>query len=365
MNIHKLSSILFALLLSIFAYSQKEKLDKGFYAKIITEKGEILLELFEKDAPLTVANFIGLAEGNLKVFDSIKHKEPFYNGISFHRVIPNFMIQGGDPDGNGQGGPGYKFFDETDNGIPHDAAGILSMANAGPNTNGSQFFITHGPTPHLNGKHTVFGKVVDGQDVVDAIQQGDKMLEVKIIRKGLKNKLFYNPSKKFKSTYKVLEVEAIKEAEKRAKLEAQNKVRLIEAKGKTKPEYKVYFHDMIKEMYPNAHQTESGLMYLIEEEGQGETPEKGDGVSLHYTGTFVFGEKFDSSVDRGTPLNFDYLVMGLIPGFNEGVGLSKEGMKIKLFIPYYLAYGEKGRMPNMPPYSDLIFDLEILKINKK
>ncbi len=348
-----------------FTQDDKVKLEKGFYAEITTNKGEILLQLYDEKAPLTVANFIGLAEGKLTVFDTIKHKEPFYNGISFHRVIPNFMIQGGDPDGNGQGGPGYKFFDETDNGIPHDAPGTLSMANAGPNTNGSQFFITHVPTPHLNGKHTVFGKVIKGQDVVDAIQQGDVMEEVKIIRKGFKNRFFYKPTKVFNMHYEKLKLEAQAEEERRAKLEAQNKVRVIEAKAKTKPEYKNYFFDMIKEMHPEAIQTESGLVYLIEEDGEGEHPAKGDPVSLHYTGTFVFGDKFDSSVDRGQPLNFDYLVMGLIPGFNEGVGLSRKGMKIKLFIPYYLAYGENGRMPSIPPYADLIFDLEIIDVTKK
>ena len=147
------------------------------------------MQLADKESPLTVANFVGLAEGKFKVFDTIEHKKPYYNGIKFHRVIANFMIQGGDPSGTGSGGPGYKFYDEADNGLKHTGPGILSMANAGPATNGSQFFITHVATPHLNGKHTVFGKVIEGQGVVDAIQQGDVMNEVNIIKKGLKYKV--------------------------------------------------------------------------------------------------------------------------------------------------------------------------------
>lgn len=138
-------------------------------ATIETNKGAIRLELHAEQAPKTVANFEKLAG------------DGFYNGLSFHRVIPNFMIQTGCPQGTGTGGPGYQFEDEFDDSLRHDRAGILSMANAGPNTNGSQFFITHGPTPHLDGKHSVFGVVLDGQDVVDAIEQGDTMEKVSVV----------------------------------------------------------------------------------------------------------------------------------------------------------------------------------------
>ena len=353
------------LLQPILVSGQKEdkiKLDKGFYAEIETTKGTILLELYHEDAPLTVANFIGLAEGGFTVFDTIKHKKPFYDGIKFHRVIANFMIQAGDPTGKGSGGPGYRFYDETDNGIPHSGPGILSMANAGPNTNGSQFFITHVATPHLNGKHTVFGKVLQGQDVVDAIQQGDEMTQVKIKRKGFRNRFFYNPSKVFKAAYEERENNLRKIQEHNAKLEAQNKVRMIEAQARSAEEYKTYFLDLIREEHPEAEQTETGLVYVIKEEGTGELPKKGSDVSLHYTGVFVFGNKFDSSKDRGTPFNIKYQETGLIAGFTEGVGLANKGTKITLFIPYYLAYGEQGRMPNIPPYADLIFELEILEV---
>lgn len=361
-KIFTLISVVF--IFNIFVFSQeKTKLEKGLYAHIITDKGEIHLQLFDKEAPLTVANFVGLAEGKLNVFDTIKINKPYYDGVKFHRVIANFMIQGGDPTGTGSGGPGYKFFDETDNGIPHDAPGILSMANAGPNTNGSQFFITHLPTPHLNGKHTVFGKVIEGQDVVDNIRQNDEIKKIKIKKKGLKYKFFYKPSKIFTAQYEALAVLENEKREKMAKLEAQNKVRMIEAQGRTVEEYKPYFLNMIQEMYPEAKQTESGLVYVVEKEGEGDKPKKGDKLSLHYKGTLVYGDKFDSSYDRNMPMEFEYLNTSLIPGFNEGIALTKNKGKIKVFIPYYLGYGKQGRRPTIPPFADLIFDIEILSID--
>lgn len=359
--------ILFSALLitSLSAFSQKRKgLEKGVYAEMKTNKGTIFLQLEVENAPLTVANFVGLAEGKLKVFDSIKHKEPFYDGIIFHRVINDFMIQAGDPTGKGNGGPGYRFFDETDNGIPHDQPGVLSMANAGPNTNGSQFFITHVPTPHLNGKHTVFGKVLEGQDIVDKIEQGDTIQTINIIRKGLRYKWFYNPSKVFEKEFEKREKIVQEREERISKLEAQNKVRLIEAKAKTKEEYGSYFFDLIKQDYPDAKQTETGLVYLIEKEGKGETPEKGTPLTIDYIGSFVFGDKFDSSVDRGKPLEFNYQEASFIPGFSEGLGIAKEDSKMILFIPYYLGFGARGRGAAIPPYSDLIFELDIHKVGE-
>lgn len=188
---------IFLVLLTVFLGSialagnngPKPKLGNGLYALMKTNKGEILLRLEFEKTPLTVANFVGLAEGKIK--NSAKPKgTPFYNGLKFHRVINDFMIQGGDPAGNGTGGPGYKFKDEIVPELVHDRAGILSMANAGPATNGSQFFITHKETPWLNGKHTVFGHVISGQEVVNAIAQNDTIESIKIIRKGKAAKKF-------------------------------------------------------------------------------------------------------------------------------------------------------------------------------
>jgi peptidyl-prolyl cis-trans isomerase A (cyclophilin A) len=198
------------------------KLADGLYAEMDTSKGKILLQLEFEKTPLTVVNFVGLVEGTKnyvkwesaaqymednyvlneakqpigrKSPDQRKQKpkpqnKPFYDGLTFHRVIPDFMIQGGDPLGNGMGGPGYAFKDEINPSLKHDKAGIFSMANSGPASNGSQFFITHNATPHLDGKHTVFGHVVEGQDVVNKIVIGDKLISVKILRIGEKAKTF-------------------------------------------------------------------------------------------------------------------------------------------------------------------------------
>ena len=175
--------------------AENKNLPDGLYAEMETSKGTILLQLEFEKTPLTVANFVGLAEGtkNYSTTPGEPPKpqgKPFYNGLTFHRVIPDFMIQGGDPQGVGSGGPGYRFRNEIDHTLKHDRAGILSMANAGPDTNGSQFFITHKDTPWLDGKHTVFGHVVEGQDVVNKIQKGDTIKTIKILRIGDKAKAF-------------------------------------------------------------------------------------------------------------------------------------------------------------------------------
>jgi peptidylprolyl isomerase len=186
-----------ALTATVKAAEEKAKLPDGLYADMETSKGKILLQLEFEKAPLTVANFVGLAEGT-KNYDKTpgsttpkpQEGKPFYDGLKFHRCIPGFMIQGGDPQGNGSGGPGYRFRNEINPSLKHDKAGILSMANAGPDTNGSQFFITHGPTPHLDGNYNVFGHVVEGQDVVSKMVNGDTITSVKIIRVGDKAKAF-------------------------------------------------------------------------------------------------------------------------------------------------------------------------------
>src|SRR6056300_1919340 len=200
--------------------SQHPDLESGIYADIITNKGSILLKLAYDKAPITVANFVSLSEGeNPKVSDEFKSKK-YYNGLKFHRVIPDFMIQGGDPDGNGSGGPGYRFDDEFSD-LTHKGPGILSMANSGPATNGSQFFITHKATPWLNGKHTVFGAVVQGQEVVDSIAQDDLINEINIIRKGKEARQFDAPEI-FKNYFDNREAIAKEKEAKQVKIRAKN-----------------------------------------------------------------------------------------------------------------------------------------------
>lgn len=346
-------------------FAQKVELpkdsDPGIYAAFVTTKGNIIVKLEADKTPMTVANFVGLAEGNLTLFDSIKITKPFYNGLKFHRVIKDFMIQGGDPQGNGMGGPGYKFFDETRPDLTHSGPGILSMANSGPATNGSQFFITHKETPWLNGKHTVFGHVVQGQDVVNKIEQNDVMTKVIIIRNGKAYKS-WNATENFKTAYaKVQAEQEVKKAE-QARLDAIEKERIAKCAAMSEAEYRVYLLDEIRKKYPNAQQTESGLVYVIQTEGNGTKANKGDNVSTHYIGTFLNGTKFDSSRDRNQPLDFTHNIGQMIAGYDEAISILSKGGRGIFVIPYFKAYGAAGRPGGIPPYSDLVFDIELLNI---
>ena len=307
---------------------------EGMYAKIKTNKGDIMLELEFEKTPLTVANFVGLAEGKIKN-NKKQVGEPYYDGLKFHRVIADFMIQGGCPDGNGMGGPGYQFPDEIHPDLKHSGPGILSMANAGPGTNGSQFFITHKETPWLDGKHTVFGKVTEGQDVVDAIAQDDKIIKIDIIRKG-------ENAKKFDS-------KAIfdKELEKLEKQAAEKAKKAKEA---------------IDELKKGAKVTSSGLAYKIIKKGTGAKAEAGKTVSVHYTGKLSNGTKFDSSYDRNQPIEFELGRGRVIKGWDEGISLLNVGSKATFIIPPDLAYGARGAGGVIPPNATLIFDVELVEI---
>ena len=327
--------LLIASILMSFGTIAQDGLEDGIYAKFTTTKGEILIQLEYEKTPMTVANFVGLAEGDFE-YDTVKISTPFFDGLKFHRVIKDFMIQGGDPKGNGSGNPGYKFPDEFDTTLTHNGPGILSMANSGPGTNGSQFFITHKETPWLDNKHTVFGHVIKGQEVVNAIEQNDVMEKVEIIRIGKAAKKF-NTSKIFKS-----EVERILKEQAEA-IAIQNEE---------------FFNEM-KVSYPDALQTESGLMYIIKSKGDGNVLKKGDIVELHYDGYLTDGTKFDSSVDRGQPYVFRYILDPFIPGWNEGLELIQVGGEIKLIIPYWLAFGVAGKGP-IPPKATIIFDIQLL-----
>jgi peptidyl-prolyl cis-trans isomerase A (cyclophilin A) len=373
-----LMASLLVVIFSVFtAQAAKPKLPKntqpGLYAIFTTARGTIIVQLEQEKAPMTVANFVGLAEGKFTVFDTIKFTKPFYDGLKFHRVIKDFMIQGGDPLGTGMGGPGYKFYDETSPELRHSGPGILSMANSGPATNGSQFFITHKETPWLDGKHTVFGHVIQGQNVVDSIQQDDVMISVKIVRVGKEFKK-WNATQVFADHYATakkaydekmaqLKIEEEKKRMERERLDAIEKDRIDRASKMSEAEYRDFLLAEIRKTYPNAQQTESGLVYIIENPGdQNKKPLKGDDVSTHYNGTFLNGQKFDSSYDRKQPLNFKHNVGQMIKGYDEAVSMLGQGGKGRFIIPYYNAYGKAGRAPQIPAYCDLVFEIELLDV---
>ena len=303
-------------------------------AKISTSKGDIIINLEYEKTPLTVANFVALAEGKMKN-NHTKVGEPYYNGLKFHRVISDFMIQGGCPIGNGTGDPGYKFADEFHPELKHDGPGILSMANSGPGTNGSQFFITHKETPWLDGKHTVFGKVIEGMDVVNKIQQDDLINSITITRKGEKA-LNFNASKVFKAEQDK-KIKELKEKENKAKKE-------------------------LEKLTKDAIVTSSGLAYKVINKGDGkEHPSATSNVTVHYTGKLIDGTIFDSSVKRGEPVTFP--LNQVIPGWTEGVQLMVVGDKWTFIIPSNLAYGSRGiPQAGIGPNATLIFEVELLEI---
>ncbi|MDX9823640.1 peptidylprolyl isomerase [Sphaerochaeta sp.] len=313
---------------------ETKNLADGVYAVLHTNKGDITLLLEHTKTPMTVANFVGLAEGTLNVHGNNK---PFYSNIKFHRVIENFMIQGGCPKGTGTGGPGYTFPDEIEESLKHTGPGILSMANAGPGTNGSQFFITHVATPWLDGKHSVFGHVVEGLDVVNSIVQGDSIKTVEIVRKGADAEAFVVSRETF--TQYVLAAE-----EKNNKREALEKARLEEE---------------LKNRWPDAIKTPSGLRYVVTKAGDGKKkPVHGQKVTVHYTGSLLDGRVFDSSVRRGTPAQF--AIGEVIEGWNEALKTMSAGEKRTLIIPPDLGYGTMGYPGVIPPNSYLVFDVELI-----
>ena len=307
----------------------------GIYAEIHTPKGTLTLQLHYKQTPATVGNFVGLAEGSLA--NKVKSNGiPYYDGLNFHRVIPDFMVQGGCPQGSGVGGPGYQFDDEIDSGLRHDKAGILSMANAGPGTNGSQFFITHVPTPWLDGKHTVFGCVVEGQEIVDSIAQGDTIDKIEIQRIG-KDAQDWDAVAAFNSFNQMAE----------QRIEAQ--------KAKQAEE--------LDKVSAGFQQTDSGLRYQIIQEGAGQQADAGQTVSVHYKGQLLDGTVFDSSYKRQQPIDFVLGQGQVIPGWDEGVSLLKVGDKARFVIPSNLAYGSRGAGGVIPPDAVLIFDVELVAVS--
>lgn len=339
----RVSLVSVAPLFALFATPlSAQDLPPGLYARIDTTRGVIICRLFFEKTPMTVANFVGLAEGTLDT--DTKKGQPYYDGISFHRVIPDFMIQGGDPTGSGAGGPGYKLADEIRPNLKHDSAGILSMANAGPGTNGSQFFITHLPTPHLDGRHTVFGKVVVGQDVVDAIKQGDKMDSVRIVRVGPEAEAFRPDQAEFDRLQK-------ENANPKSKSAAPAGAKVSDAE----------YAKIIRRYEKEAKSSMSGLKYVVLEKGEGAKPRPGQKISAHYTGRLMDGTKFDSSLDRGDPLEFPVGKGNVIEGWDEALLDMKVGEKRALIIPSKLGYGKRGAPPVIPPDATLFFEVERMK----
>ena len=339
--------LLTIIILSMSCKEEYPNLEDGLYAKFKTNYGEFIAELYYDKTPMTVGNFVSLAEGtNPKVSEDFKGKK-FYDSLTFHRVMKDFMIQGGDPLGSGMGNPGYKFPDETMPELKHDTLGILSMANSGPNTNGSQFFITHKETPWLDGKHTVFGKIAEGFNIVDSIAnvkvgagnkpEKDVVIEtIEIIRIGKEAKDYDAVSAFLKP---VEEMEAKKANEKEA------------------------FKQRMDSIQDSLIETESGLKYIITQENpSGTQPQSGQKVSVHYDGRLIDGTQFDSSYKRGRPLQFPVGVGQVIPGWDEGIMLLKTGEKATLVIPSELAYGARGAGGVIPPNATLVFDVELVDV---
>ena len=309
-------------------------MEEGIYAKFNTNKGEILVKLTHEKTPGTVGNFVALAEGNKE--NSAKSKgEPFYNGLKFHRVIPDFMIQGGCPLGRGTGDAGYKFDDEFHPELKHDKPGVLSMANSGPGTNGSQFYITHVPTPWLDNKHTVFGHVTAGQGVVDEIAQKDLIESLEIVRVG-DDAQNWDAVKAFEN------------------FNTSGEARLAADKAKQEAE--------LDKVAAGFESTASGLRYKMIQKGNGAKAEKGKQVSVHYEGSLLSGEVFDSSYKRNSPIDFQLGIGQVIPGWDEGISLLKVGDKARFVIPSDLAYGSAGAGGVIPPNATLIFDVELMKV---
>jgi len=373
----KISALLLFLVFPIILGSCQAKypnLSDGVYAEFTTNKGVFIAKLYTEATPLTVANFISLAEGTNDMVEEEFKGKPFYDGLTFHRVIKDFMIQGGDPKGDGRGGPGYRFPDEIVDTLQFTGKGILAMANSGPKTNGSQFFITLAETPWLNGNHTIFGEIVEGQEIVDAIgllevespsnRPKDEVVmeKVTIINKGRMDvPNFADEMEKAKAK----EAQLLEEEEKRqAKFKELAAVKKVELEA-------------IRE---EATAKESGIAIYTEKKGEGPKPKLGQQVKINYAGYLTNGQLFDSNrlevvehfgvvderrkaANQYQPMVTNYsLDARVIPGFKEAMLTMKVDDKITVFIPSHLAYGEGGVPGAIPPSSDLIFEMELVDI---
>ncbi|MCF7561069.1 peptidylprolyl isomerase [Sabulilitoribacter multivorans] len=348
------------------------ELEDGLYAEFITSKGIMVAKLENEKVPITVANFVSLAEGTNTMVDKKYAGKKFYNGTIFHRVMDNFMIQGGDPKGTGFGNAGYRFMDEFHPDLKHDKPGILSMANPGPNSNSSQFFITEVPKPSLDNKHSVFGELVIGLNIQDSISnvetnERNKPLkdvvleELNIIRKGKAAKQFDAPK---------IFINHFAEAERLEKEKAERAEAIIKASK-----------EKFNTQEANAITLESGLKYIVTEKGSGEKLPIDAEVLTHYAVYFENGKLLETSkleiaealdavnenrkaADKYQPLTANIGPNArMIPGFKEGLQQLHVGDKATFFIPYHLAYGEAGTR-GIPEKSNLIFEVEVLELLK-
>jgi cyclophilin family peptidyl-prolyl cis-trans isomerase len=343
MNLKQLSALLFcAIFLTAEGCSTMDENRKaiegkdGLFAVIETTRGSFVLELFYKQTPLTVTNFVGLTEGKL---DAAKGK-PFYDGLKFHRVIADFMIQGGDPRGNGTGGPGYQFADEFVDSLRFDKPGLLAMANSGPGTNGSQFFITHVPTSWLDGKHTIFGQVLKGQDVVNEVKQGDIIKKIEIIRQG-------DAAKQFSVTQNDFNLRST--AAKQAAVEAAAKAQAATLA-------------FIETQYADAAKSPDGIYYTITKAGNGSKTGANKQATVHYQGYFLDGTVFDSSYESNEPIEFVTAARQMISGFDKMVQDMALNEKRTIVLPPEEAYGTAGAGGVIPPNAFIVFDVELVGV---
>ncbi len=340
----KLKSYCVLLVITLVLFTMiscKKEREDGLYAEILTDKGLMVAKLFYSDAPITVTSFIGLSEGTIK--NAVKGEGiPFYNGLTFHRVEPNFVIQGGCPKGDGTGGPGYQFPDEINPQLRHHKPGILAMAKAGPNSNGSQFYITLNSLPTLDDKYTVFGELLEGLDVPGKIVKGDLIKSIRIVRVGKEASSFESKNDLF--------VEMVQQ--RFDKINDEIAIKLAEQEK------------VILEKWPQAEKTESGLMYIIQKQGEGATPETGDIVHAHYVGQLLDGTEFDNSRKRNEPIAFPVGEHRVIKGWDEALLSMRPGEQRLLLIHPKLAYGAQGAGNLIPPFSFLVFEVELVKIDR-
>lgn len=348
----------FTLLVIFITGCTTEKYPEGIYAELETSKGEIVLLLEFEKTPMTVANFAGLAEGTIRN-TAFPDGKPYFDGTKFHRVVPGHVIQAGEPNTDSGEGPGYTFPNEIYSGLSHKDAGALGMANGGPHTNSCQFYITLGDRSYLDGDYTVFGRVLEGMDVVDNIVQGDEVIKIKIVRIGKKAKRFLTDTKTFEELVRLAGERVLREEEQKKKKE----------------------EDFILENWPEAVTTASGLKYVVIKEGEGKIPEKGSKIRVIYQGRFIDGEKFHSTDDRGIPGSskenepflFEVGGRNVNPGFDEAVAQMKKGEKRILIVPADLAYGRSGFYAQekkgekrfiISPNTSLIYEVEVLDFER-